>query len=152
MYYKDLSLYTYKLSNPVESVLNIGWLDKDKEFSKGKVSLEFLNKLKSVIVGNADFDANFNRIRGIRPCSLCGERNNQIEYGGQAEMLGMSEILVPMVDESGYFASPSMLYHYIAEHDYLPSEQYIKAVNAVDLKQKYFADDLFDELLYNREG
>ena len=152
MYYKDLSLYIYKLSSPVESVFNIGWLSKDQDFSKGRVSPEFLNKLKSVIVGNADFDANFNRIRGVHPCSLCGERNSEIEYDGQTEMLGMSEVLVPMVSGNDYFAAPSMVYHYIVEHDYLPPKEYLKAVNAVDLRQKYFADNLFNELLCSREG
>lgn len=150
MYYKDLSLYAYKLSTPIESIFNVGWLDKAEKFPKGEVPPDFLNKLKAVIAGTPSFDANFNRIRGVHPCALCGERNIEIEEGEQSEVLGMSEILIPEEGQGGYFASPSMVYHYVSEHGYLPPESFIKAVLSIDLVQKYIADDIFDELLCNR--
>jgi hypothetical protein len=152
MYYSDLLQYTYKLSKPIPALLNVGWLDNVKNFSKGEVPSVFSEKLKSLIIGSAVFDAHFNRIRGIHPCGLCGEQHMTVISEGREEILGMSEVLVPSQQIGAYYASPSLIYHYVTEHNYLPPEEYINAVLAVDITQLYFAEDIFDDLLMNRSG
>ncbi|PHR68538.1 hypothetical protein [Alcanivorax sp.] len=150
MFFNDLSLYEYHLSKPVKQILNVGWLDGGKEFTKGDSPSVFCQKLASVIIGGAGFDANFNRIRGVHPCDLCGDREVVIFSNGEEELLGMSEILIPNSEGDGYFASPSMVYHYITVHSYLPPEPFMNAVLNVDLSKEYLADDIFDALLASR--
>ncbi|WP_157496558.1 hypothetical protein [Hahella ganghwensis] len=59
----------------------------------------------------------------------------------------MSEILVPDINGNSYFASPSMIYHYVVTHRYLPPKSFIEAVMNVDLSMKFLAEDIFDNLL-----
>lgn len=150
MYFKDLSPYTYKLSTPIKSISNIGWLDSSGNFSTGKVSDNFLSKLESIIVGNTIFDASFNRIRGLHSCNICSEIGLEVYSGGCSEVLGMSEILIPDVSGNGYFASPSLIYHYISVHNYLPPKAYLNAVLSIDTERNFSAEDMFDKLLCNR--
>ena len=53
-YYEDLTPYTY--GRPKKGCLNVGWLDSGKDFPKGDVDKELVNKLKQLEVnGQKDF-------------------------------------------------------------------------------------------------
>lgn len=150
MFYKDLSFYQYYISSPIKNVLNVGWLDNENDFAVGELPPEFCQKLELVIIGNNHFDVHFNRIRGVHPCNLCGEREVAIVNGGREDLLGMTEILIPDVEKKLFFASPSMVAHYIKVHGYLPPQPFIDAVLQLDLTQNYCAEEVFDELLASR--
>ncbi|MCS7874518.1 hypothetical protein N0021_15730, partial [Pseudomonas aeruginosa] len=57
--------------------------------------------------------------------------------------LGFSEIWIPGVEKGAYFASPSLILHYIEEHDYCPPQMYSEAVMAVDLEVGYKAQEVY---------
>ncbi|HDY5947901.1 TPA: hypothetical protein RQ911_001945 [Pseudomonas aeruginosa] len=57
--------------------------------------------------------------------------------------LGFSEIWVPAVEKGAYFASPSLIIHYIEEHGYCPPQIYSEAVMAVDLEVAYKAHEVY---------
>jgi hypothetical protein len=143
MFYEDLSDYCYYLKTPVSKVRNVGWLEKDKSYAVGNVLDGFLSKLSSIILGNGVVDAQVNRIRSVHPCvfSDCGILN--IEFDGRQDTLGVAEIWVPSKEGCGFFSAPSMIYHYVEKHDYLPPEEFVKAVMNFDLSNPYKAQDIY---------
>ncbi len=147
MYYKDLSAYSYKLLKPIPTILNIGWLNSKNNFKQGKIQANILKKLKDIAIGNNTYNANINKIRGIMPCNLCSVRNIFIENNTSKYYLGMTEILIPSENKKHYFSAPSMIIHYIEEHNYLPDESFLKAILAIDLNMEYSGDAIFKHLL-----
>ncbi|MDE6313851.1 MAG: hypothetical protein K2M46_09595 [Lachnospiraceae bacterium] len=58
-----------------------------------------------------------------------------IEYSNIKREVGFYEIRV-FGENNVTYAAPSMIYHYITHHNYLPPEEFIKAVLTFD-EQKY---------------
>ncbi|KAF0863508.1 hypothetical protein [Pseudomonas sp. LD120] len=143
MYFKDLSDYSYYLSGGLPSVKNVGWIDSRHYFERGDVPKAVVDKLHQLIAGSAVFDAHVNKIRGIHPCNLCGERNIEVSVGSKKIYIGSSEIWVPYACADGYFASPTMIVHYIEVHGYKPPDEFIEALMAVDLDVEYSAQDAY---------
>lgn len=137
MYFPDLSSYSYYLKRPIDKVLNIGWLEEGESFTTGSVEVVFLSKLATIINGNDIVNLHVNRIRGIHPCALSNCDKLEVKIEGKIVSVGSSEIWIPSNTSDQYFASPSMVFHYIAVHDYLPPNEFISAVMSLDLK-KYF--------------
>lgn len=55
-----------------------------------------------------------------------------LEHLGQKKLLGMSEIWLP--SSSGViYAAPSLIYHYMEAHRYLPPQEFLDAVIAFNL-------------------
>ncbi|GAA4354688.1 hypothetical protein [Kangiella marina] len=149
MYFEDGSIYDYKLKHPFTLIKNIGWLDSKHPYTQGSVSEEFLMKLSSVLFKRGSCEPTFNIIRGTHRCNLCNETEVCIyqSQSGNSKRLGGSEILIPNVVGEGYFASPSMIYHYIAKHSYMPPRDYIDSVLNFDLTQQFNAEELYTKLV-----
>ena len=62
-------------------------------------------------------------------------------------ILGMSEIWVPSPGDENYYASPSMIIHYMEVHEYFPPEEFMNAVLAVDVNKEFSAQAVYNELL-----
>lgn len=143
MFYEDLSGYCYYLKTPVSTVRNVGWLEKDKPYKTGRVPDGFLSKLSSIILGNDIVDAQVNRIRSAHPCALSDCGSPEITDGERKVTLGAAEIWIPSCEEGSFFAAPSMIYHYVEKHNYLPPQEFIAAVMAFDLATPYKAQDIY---------
>ncbi|HUS50592.1 MAG TPA: hypothetical protein VMZ91_10535 [Candidatus Paceibacterota bacterium] len=117
-YYEDLSPYNYRAHSKRE--LNIGWLQKDKEFNTGEVSKEFLEKLR--VYNDSKFS--IHNTRGFHICEFCKEQISDDKIKAE---LSSCEIRVVGSDNKVY-ASPKMLIHYIESHKYLPPQEFIDAV------------------------
>lgn len=143
MYFEDLSDYSYYLSGELPNVKNVGWIDSRHYFERGDVPKVVVDKLCRLIAGSTVFDAHVNRIRGVHPCNLCGERNIEVSVGGKSMYIGSSEIWVPYTCADGYFASPAMIVHYIEVHGYKPPDEFIEALMAVSLEGGYSAQDAY---------
>jgi hypothetical protein len=143
MFYEDLSNYCYYLKTPVSTVRNVGWLDKGKPYKTGTVPVDFLTKLSSIILGNNIVDTQVNRIRSAHPCALSDCGSLEIMDGERSETLGAAEIWIPSCEGGVFFASPSMIYHYVEKHDYLPPQEFVAAVVAFDLAISYKAQDIY---------
>lgn len=122
-YFEDLSNYCYCCE--IENSKNIGWLDADYSFSKGKVSEEFIDKLWLYL------KVDLNIKRGIHICNLCHKPHHGIfiaSRNGESLKLGFAEIRVLSEDCNVVFAAPTLIYHYILDHGYKPPEEFIQAV------------------------
>ena len=146
MHFDDLTAYRYYLPFELLEVRNIGWLDASHPYSIGEISNNFVSKMHEIICARrSDFDAHVNVIRGIHPCNLCGEECIEIPCTNSKVLLGMSEIWIPT--SNGYFASPSMVLHYIEAHGYAPPGVFIGAAMAFDLHQPFNAQVIYDKII-----
>jgi len=96
----------------------IGYLSIDEEFEKGEVSQNFLTKLQvlwneGVTLGSM----------GHHECEFCIDEGN---YEGRATSNSEKEL----VDEENKikYCFPKMIFHYITEHKFKPSNEFIEFV------------------------
>jgi hypothetical protein len=106
-----------------EKVLRVGWLDRDRHFSKGTADPEFLEKLK------IHYEHRVRQTRGFHVCPFCEDRRfgRSVDMNGKTLMLGSAEIEIKD-DRGRVFVAPDLLYHYIVAHDYLPPREFVNAV------------------------
>ncbi|VAW61655.1 hypothetical protein MNBD_GAMMA09-3855 [hydrothermal vent metagenome] len=116
-YFKDLSVYSYSGEKKAENVRNIGWLDKRFDYSSGKVSSEVI-KIIEIMLKNPQ-----NIYRGKHPCNLCAPPNDVRPLCSS----GTGEIRV-MGSDGIIYAAPTLILHYIIEHQYAPPDEFLKAV------------------------
>lgn len=125
MYFDDLTPYSYCLTKSLPAVLNVGWLDHSRSFRRGQAPDNFIKALKRWLS-----KAKANQTRGFELCRFCRMNNYQQMHVVVEErnvMLGSAEIWVPGIKGEVY-ASPTIIVHYVEEHEYLPPDQYIDAV------------------------
>ncbi|MCM1089239.1 MAG: hypothetical protein NC413_00180 [Muribaculum sp.] len=144
MYFEDLTTYAYH--NEPEDSLNIGWLERGHSFHKGSVPEEFMNKLWKylrypvrIFRGSHICDlcegapiATHEDIvkaikKGIWPSPWLKQDTNIIEYKGQKRRVGYYELRV-WGKNGKVYAAPSLIVHYILQHDYQPPQEFIDAV------------------------
>jgi hypothetical protein len=121
-YYPDLSPYTY--SGVVPGLINIGWLGGGKPFLKGLVERRTLAKIGR-LCGSPS-----NLTRGFHVCPWCDERPTKEDFlgDGQLRMLGNGEIHVSAGGIHWVYSAPTLIYHYIVRHRYLPPKEFLDAV------------------------
>jgi len=122
--YADLSDYTYHHAFEAPGTKNIGWVGKAVAYPKGiaeQVPLaQILWKYCAVSVAQS---------RGLHPCDLCnGLRHDAFTNGDESLVLGSAEIRVFSPDGRTVFAAPNLIYHYVADHYYLPPEEFVTAL------------------------
>lgn len=146
MHFEDLTAYRYYLPFELSGVRNVGWLDASHPYPTGEVSESLVCKLREIVCARHSIaDAHVNLVRGIHPCNLCGEERVEISCANAKVLLGMSEIWLP--ESERYFASPSLVLHYIERHGYVPPKEFSAAVMAFDLQQSFNAQQIYDELV-----
>jgi len=143
MYYEDLSSYCYYLKTPVSIVKNVGWLESDTPYNTGVVDRNFLPRFAMIILGSDVIDTEVNRIRSVHPCALADCDVQEIREDGDRACLGAAEIWVPSTKEGEFFAAPSMIYHYIEKHGYLPPKEYISAVMNFNFESSFKAQEAY---------
>ncbi|WP_017327077.1 hypothetical protein [Synechococcus sp. PCC 7336] len=176
MYYPDLSCYRVEESEGIAEVYpevkNIGWLWEGIPFPKGSISPHLVQKLKEMLFLDLKNDEDKKNkafyenkailihqmyIRG-RPhlCNICQNRKeiwiepNGLKYysGTKSKLLGHNEICIPSLKEREFYVFPTMLYHYICVHNYLPPKEFLDALNEFDLGKPYNADKAQGDLVY----
>lgn len=120
MYYADLTDFEY---NTFYTGLNVGWLDGEHEFETKKPTSAFINALFAVIASGQ-----FSRCAaaGLHSCEICGDRENMAERKGEAICLGNTEIAIPF--EGVDYIAPSLVFHYVDAHSYLPPKPFVRGV------------------------
>ncbi len=117
---KSLNEYARKNGYPIEDYkfVAIGYLSIDEEFEKGEVSTNFLTKLKvlwgeGIILGSL----------GSHECEFCIDEDNY-------EKRGKSSSEKELVDRENKirYIFPEMIFHYITEHNFKPSNEFIEFV------------------------
>ncbi len=127
-------------------IFNVGWIDSDHSFTTGSSPIEFVKKLERLIVrsGTYPFQPIVMRCRGQDRCIFCEARNLVLREGDNEEVLGSSDLMIPLTPgENTYFISPTLIYHNIVEHNYLPPPEFISSVLAVDESIEYVGDAIY---------
>jgi hypothetical protein len=125
--FQDLTPYTY---SPTECpTLNIGWIGRDADFTRGLVSEVFSRKLLALATRPV------NVMRGVHHCELCGIESPIIVIDpglpGRRAILGTGEVRV-LREDGILLAAPTLVVHYIDAHGYKPPQDFIDAVIATD--------------------
>jgi hypothetical protein len=133
MYFQDLSPYEYREKDKASNLFNIGWLDDEHDFPKGCSDDLFLDKILYLCMKPV------NITRGYHICPFCTYNSKEelfaamgykTMYKGVPVYFGSAEIRVNGLDGKVY-AAPTLIYHYIKEHGYLPPQEFIDAVERV---------------------
>ena len=140
MHYEDLTPYQYCLPFKFSNIINIGWLSNDFDFAKCDASSELVEKLYKILTKEGSFESRVNQIRGVHPCNFCGAHKFHEPF------IGSCEIWIPSLDVGAYFAAPSLVIHYISEHNYCPPKSFVDAVLQLNLEEKFNGQDLYDAL------
>ena len=96
----------------------IGYLSIDEEFEKGEVSTSFLTKLKVLWDEGGTTGA-----LGHHECEFCIDEGNYEKRG----MSNEEKVLVDKENKIKY-QFPEMIFHYITEHKFKPSNEFIEFV------------------------
>lgn len=155
MHYEDLK--PYKLGDKIyPNIINIGWLDKGIDFNQGDMSQKLTDKLFKLTMFDLDqklIKNEFGHYVYMHPnniimhdmhmrgspfeCPLCGKEIDLIDEYGRVMTLGRNEMYIPAVDGEYSFDFSTLLYHYIAEHKYLPPQLFLDALDSFDLSKPY---------------
>ena len=127
-YFADLTPYTYFEERSPGNVVNVGWLDRAHEFSRGPVPDEVLAKLFSLCKHPV------HQTRGFHVCELCPDAKvgQFAERGGVRIGIASAEIRVPGPDGLVY-ACPMLIYHYIKDHGYQPPVAFVRALDLLEI-------------------
>jgi hypothetical protein len=102
-------------------LMAIGWLEKGREYNKGGVGAEIVEKLKSL---SQAFVGTFPSViyRGLHTCTLC-----PIPTVGYDSLPG-SDINLFIPTRGFVYVAPGRIDHYIEVHGYSPPEGFAEAV------------------------
>ena len=115
-YFPDLTPYAY--TPPQEDdVLNVGWLDSSFQFEQGVTSHDFHEALRRLT------DNPILLHRGFHVCQFCESNSEHAVTAGT----GNGQIRV-MGQDRKWYAAPTLVYHYVISHHYLPPQEFIEAV------------------------
>jgi hypothetical protein len=153
--YKDLSPYEYYVAHPLLEVRNVGWLDKDHEFSTGSVDQNFLKKLEKLVFNSYNSTCNIlvNELRGSYECPICGACELRINAENDFFIEGSAELWIPDThNEENYFATFGLIFHYVKDHHYLPPQEFVDSVLALDLRTSFDGQSIRDNLARKAAG
>jgi hypothetical protein len=151
-YYQDLEAYTYWGDLEIPEILNVGWLGKETEFTQGDVSSEVIQKLTKVLLLKDEDKCKpiVNPMRGFFNCQMCNTRSIDLKLSveGKSIILGAAEILLPFLDKPGYyFDAPTLIYHYITKHRYIPPQDFVSSLMNFNLEDEFTGDVIFKDLV-----
>lgn len=125
MYEPDLSTRARVVEETEEIFTFVGWLSKSHSFKQGFVDTEILGKILWLCV-RPSF-----RTRGWHSCEFCSPptpRGVKYFVKGSPVYLGDAEIIIKSGAGINYCA-PTLIYHYIHEHNYQPPSEFLNAVD-----------------------
>jgi hypothetical protein len=154
MNYDDLKPYIVGNDYINPKNLNVGWIDEHVNYPKGRVSKNILDKLLTLTLFDLDQHPTPRKlgvhshpsgivvhkmhVRGSPfACPFCKKIVELNDNEGRAMVLGRNEMCIPNQGKSVKFSFPTLLYHYIAVHDYLPPRAFLDALDAFDMKTPY---------------
>src|SRR5262245_39258770 len=117
-YFADLTPHTYSPTNG-EVVLNVGWLDAAYPFGRGQTSREFHDALRHLCERPIILH------RGFHVCHFCPSEVRHALAGVHPGSRGNGQVRVKGAEEV-WWAAPTMIHHYVTEHEYLPPEPFIE--------------------------
>lgn len=145
MIYKDFDNFIDDSGNFLKDFFAIGWLDKESSFDKGGVAKEDKKNLEKIIFSSGFYKSHFLRNRGFATCSLCSPRKPiTMIFEGKKRMLGDFLVMIPNITGEGFFISPSLIVHYVENHEYSPPRSYIESLRAAQNSPCCDAESIFN--------
>lgn len=130
-YYADLSSCDYFIKpEPPDLLRAIGWLDRNKPFSKGKVSREFFMKLCHLIE-EPFYPPGWPVCMGAHHCTLCRfqfTNGHSESHFGNFRVMTYDNRFVLIPGNGFLYIAPVHIAHYIDAHRYQPPEEFCQAV------------------------
>lgn len=127
-FFDDLTPHTYTMDAEEVGVLNVGWLGERQPFQTGPTPTAFRDALEALC------DNRIGLHRGFHVCEYC-LRKTRDDWA----QIGNGQIRV-RAQNGAWYVAPTMIHHYVSEHDYRPPDGFINAV----LNPKEIADDIPD--------
>jgi len=131
-FYEDLASCDY-FGAWESSLVAIGWLEANQPIVTGEVSQAFL--LKLVELCQKPVQRRFiGCMMGLHRCGICAAKGIYTERSlvviGKRLEVGQTNLFVPAKDDARVFVAPSLIVHYITEHQYCPPVEFQEAVLA----------------------
>lgn len=128
-FYRDLDRCSY-FDNGVDPSLDftaIGWLEDPHAYQRGAVRAELVPRLFKFLESAWDPI----RFRGRHRCDQCRRQPEQLqnEFGNVVDV-GAINLFIPKAGTAGLFVAPSLVLHYMIDHDYCPPLEFQAAVLA----------------------
>lgn len=130
-YFQDLTPYAYYVDPPGVASLNVGWLSQSMPFSQGETSQAFKDRLFQFCLDEYVVHI----ARGFHVCELCSKvseeqwyAESQGRYGEKTQWLNIGDGEIRVIGKSAIYAAPTLIYHYVVEHQYKPPDAFIEAV------------------------
>ncbi len=131
-FYRDLTPYVYFAHRePSDLVsLNIGWLDAAQCYARGDTSQEFKDRLFEFCLDKYVVHI----LRGFHACQFCGLsyeqwfEEHEFKYGENAQWMSIGDGEIRVLGKSAIYSAPTLIYHYVSEHQYKPPTEFIEAV------------------------
>jgi hypothetical protein len=121
-YYRDLTDYEHHSAFYRPGIKNVGWLGVGHEFDTAAPTEELLSRLWGFCKTSVA------QTRGIHECEFCpGQSSYFAERNGERLLLGTAEIRV-FSKTDGFYAAPTLVYHYVKVHKYRPPDEFIHAL------------------------
>ena len=130
-FFPDLSPYTYFPLVRGQRMLNVGWLGAGEPFATGPFPADLLACILDLCRSTV------NETLGFHECELCPpprEGSLLVGLGGARVALGNGEIHVEG-DNGIVYAAPTLIYHYIRDHDYRPPHEFTEALRALSTRR-----------------
>ena len=151
-HFPDLTPYSYGQVHPDPSVVHIGWLDGVHSYTHGVVPASLIEKLRRLSLNPVEL------YRGTHVCEICempeivrkdldvkrqALKQAIAEKSDQPMRAFMSEIYreweqsrqsngeIRIRHGAIVFAAPLLIVHYIEEHQYMPPQEFLEALEEV---------------------
>lgn len=121
-FFPDLSPYEYA-SDP-DHAYNVGWLDESTPFPTGPTSTAFRQKLLSYCRPQYVVQ----HYMGAHTCQFCTEPDLVVHVQWESKRIGLGNGEIRVIGTDVVYAAPTLIYHYVADHDYQPPQEFVEAV------------------------
>jgi hypothetical protein len=115
-FFEDLTIHSYTQHAEEPAVLNVGWLGDGQPIRTGPTSAAFRAALKDLC------DNRIGLHRGFHVCQYC-RRDSRDDW----HTIGNGQIRI-RAQNGLWYVAPTMIHHYVVEHDYQPPDEFIRAV------------------------
>jgi hypothetical protein len=124
-YFRDLGRCRYFRHPASKKLLAVGWLEPGHRFTTGKLERSVLRALVRLLEEPWQPGGGF---RGFHDCEFCPAPDVPMEFrfDDRVVRLGAKNLFVP--GAACIYVAPSLIAHYIVDHDYCPPTEFQHAV------------------------
>jgi hypothetical protein len=132
VFIEDGQTYDYMPETVPENVraVAVGWLDAHHPYNLGPAEADFVERLFEACRSHVSVQT-----RGWHRCGLCpalGEEHSPpttATHGQETIIVGDTELRV-IGRDGAWLIAPTLVIHYVTEHDYAPQPEFVEAVMA----------------------